>query len=160
MTTNNSEEIKNSIYRFNEMLKTNLVYFFDVKEFQNISEYYLSIGEIQLSKKALSMGLSQHPNNLDLLLIKIEHLILDKRFTSAKKTLDNLDLISPYNEEVFIQKASVESKLGKHLESINLLIELLDFTNEPTEVWNLIGMEYLLMEDYYNAEYFFKNCII
>ncbi len=160
MTTNNSEEIKNSIYRFNEMLKTNFVYFFDVKEFQNISEYYLSIGEIQLSKKALSMGLSQHPNNLDLLLIKIEHLILDKRFTSAKKTLENLDLISPYNEEVFIQKASVESKLGNHLESINLLIKLLDFTEEPSDVWNLIGMEYLLLEDYYNAEYFFKNCIL
>ena len=84
MITNNSEEIKNSIYKFNEMLKTNFVYFFDVKEFQNISEYYLSTGEIQLSKKAVSMGLSQHPNNLDLLLIKIEHLILDKRFTSAK----------------------------------------------------------------------------
>ena len=160
MTTNNSEEIKNSIHRFNEMLKTNFVYFFDVKEFQNISDYYLSIGEIQLSKKALSMGLSQHPNNLDLLLIKIEHFILDKRFKSAKKILENLDLISPYNEEVFIQKASVESKLGNHLKSINLLLKLLDFTEEPSDVWNLIGMEYLLLEDYYNAEYFFKNCII
>ena len=160
MLNNNFEEIKNSIYRFNEMLKTNFVYFFDVKEFQNISEYYLSTGEIQLSKKALSMGLSQHPNNLDLLLIKIEHLILDKRFTSAKKILNNLDLISPSNEEVFIQRASIESKLGNHLKSINFLIKLLDFTEEPTDVWNLIGMEYLLLEDYYNAEYFFKNCII
>ena len=27
------------------------------------------------------------------------------------------------NEEVFIQKASVESKLGNHLESINLLVK-------------------------------------
>ena len=66
----------------------------------------------------------------------------------------NLNLV----EEIYIQKASVESKLGNHHGSINLLIELLDFTEEPEEVWNLIGMEYLLMEDYYNAEYFFKNC--
>ena len=68
MINNNSEEIKNSINRFNQMLKTKLVYYFDVKEFQNITEYYLSFGEVQLSKKALSMGLNQHPHNIDLLL--------------------------------------------------------------------------------------------
>ena len=160
MINNNSEEIKNSINRFNQMLKTKLVYYFDVKEFQNITEYYLSFGEVQLSKKALSMGLNQHPHNLDLLLIKIEHLILEKKLNSAKKILNDLDLISPFNEEIFIQKALVESKLGNHLESINLLIKLLDFTSEPIDVCNLIGMEYLLIEDYYNAEYFFKNCIL
>ena len=160
MINNNSEEIKNSVNRFNQMLKTNLTYFFDVNEFQNITDYFLSIGEIQLSKKALYMGLIQHPKNIDLLLIKVEHFILDKRLKSAKKILRNLNLIYPFNEEIYIQKALVESKLGNHLESINFLIELLDFTKEPTEVWNLIGMEYLLMEDYYNAEYFFKNCII
>ena len=160
MINNNSEEIKNSINRFNQMLKTKLVYYFDVKEFQNITEYYLSFGEVQLSKKALSMGLNQHPHNIDLLLIKIEHLILEKKLNSAKKILNDLDLISPFNEEIFIQKALVESKLGNHLQSINLLIKLLDFTSEPTDVWNLIGMEYLLIEDYYNAEYFFRNCIL
>jgi len=160
MINNNSEEIKNSVNRFNQMLKTNLIYFFDVNEFQNITDYFLSIGEIQLSKKALYMGLIQHPKNIDLLLIKVEHFILDKRLKSAKKILRNLNLIYPFNEEIYIQKALVESKLGNHLESIKFLIELLDFTKEPTEVWNLIGMEYLLMEDYYNAEYFFKNCII
>lgn len=142
------------------MLGTKLIYFFDVKEFQNIIEFYLSLGEIQLSKKALSMGLKQHPENIDLLLLKIEHLILDKKLKSAKKILKNLNQISPFNEEIFIQKASIESKLGNHSRSINLLIELLDFTEEPIDVWNLIGMEYLLLEDYYNAEYFFKNCII
>ena len=160
MINNNSDEIKNSINRFNQMLKTKLVYYFDVKEFQNITEYYLSFGEVQLSKKALSMGLNQHPHNIDLLLVKIEHLILEKKLNSAKKILNDLDLISPFNEEIFIQKALVESKLGNHLESINLLIKLLDFTSEPIDVWNLIGMEYLLIEDYYNAEYFFKNCIL
>ena len=160
MIDNNSEEIKNSINRFNQMLKTNLVYFFDVKEFQIITDYYLSIGEVQLSKKALYMGLIQHPKNIDLLLLKIEHLILDNRLKPAREMLNDLNLVHPFNEDIYIQKASVESKLGNHLDSINLLIELLDFTVEPTEVWNLIGMEYLLMEDYYNAEYFFKNCII
>jgi tetratricopeptide (TPR) repeat protein len=157
---NNSEEIKNSINRFKHMLGTKLIYFFDVKEFQNIIEFYLSLGEIQLSKKALSMGLKQHPENIDLLLLKIEHLILDKKLESAKKILKGLDQISPFNEEIFIQKASIESKLGNHSRSINLLIELLDFTEEPMDIWNLIGMEYLLLEDFYNAEYFFKNCII
>ena len=104
---NNSEEIKNSINKFNEMLKTNLVYFFDVKEFHNIAEYFLSVGEIQLSKKALSMGLKQHPNNTDLLLVKIEHLILEKRLESAKKMLHDINLISPLNQEIFLQKASI-----------------------------------------------------
>jgi len=154
------EDTKNSINKFEQMLKTNHIYFFDVIEFENIIEYYLNFGQIQLSKKALFMGLKQHPDNIELLILKSEHFILEENFKSAKKIIEYLDLISPSNDELFIQKASIESKLGNHLESISILLSALNIFEDPSEIWNLIGMEYLFLEDYNNAEYFFKNCII
>ena len=118
MTTSDSEEIKNSIYRFNEMLKTNFVYFFDVKEFQNISEYYLSIGEIQLSKKAISMGLSQHPNNLDLLLdipgrrgIRVEYKYSEPLYAPITKgdIVGSMEIVVPGRENIEINLLAGEN---------------------------------------------------
>ena len=43
--------------RFESMLKTNHVLFFDSEEFENIIHHYLNQGKIALAKKAIKMGL-------------------------------------------------------------------------------------------------------
>ena len=45
------------------MLKTNNVLFFDSDEFENIIHHYLEIGKIALAKKAIKLGLEQHPTS-------------------------------------------------------------------------------------------------
>ena len=61
MLNYNSEEAQSSISKFEQMLKTNLIYFFDAQEFEDIVIHYLGFGENQLAEKALKMGLDQHP---------------------------------------------------------------------------------------------------
>jgi tetratricopeptide (TPR) repeat protein len=160
MFSHNSGEIKFSINKFEQMLKTKHTYFFDAQEFEEIIEYYLEFGEIQLSKKALFIALNQHPENLELLLLKSEHFILDEKYNDAYIVLDSILQVSPLNEEVIIQKANIESKIGNHFESINLLNIALKTSEDPIDIWNLIGMEYLLIDDYKNAKYFFKSCVL
>ena len=61
----NSENTQSSIIKFESMLKTNHVYFFDAQEFEDIIVHYLGFAENNLAKKALKMGLNQHPSNLE-----------------------------------------------------------------------------------------------
>ena len=60
MLNYNSEEAQSSISKFEQMLKTNLIYFFDAQEFEDIVIHYLGFGENQLAEKALKMGLIDH----------------------------------------------------------------------------------------------------
>ena len=68
MLNYNSEETQSSISKFERMLKTNHIYFFDAQEFEDIIVHYLGLGENHLAKKALKMGLEQHPTSHELLL--------------------------------------------------------------------------------------------
>ena len=52
----NSGETKSCVEKFKRMLKTNMNYYFDPQEFEEIIVYYLSHGDKQLAKRALRMG--------------------------------------------------------------------------------------------------------
>ncbi|MDA8948471.1 tetratricopeptide repeat protein [Flavobacteriaceae bacterium] len=159
MLNYNSEETQSSITKFERMLKTNLIYFFDAQEFEDIIVHYLGFGENQLAKKALKMGLEQHPTSHELLLLQSEVFIIDEKYDAALKLLDYVEKLNPLDEEISLQKASIASKNGDHEASIKFLNKALELSEDPLEIWNLLGMEHLLAEEFEEASYFFKNCI-
>jgi tetratricopeptide (TPR) repeat protein len=156
----NSENVQSSITKFEHMLKTNHVYFFDAQEFEDIIVHYLGFGDTQLAKKALRMGLDQHPSNIELMMLQSEIFILDEKFDNAIELLNYIQKIAPLEEEIALQKATIASKTGDHKGSIEFLHTALEFSEDPVEIWNLLGMEHLLAEEYEDAEYFFKNCLL
>ena len=155
----NAGEIQSSITKFERMLKTNLIYYFDPQEFEDIVVHYLGFGENQTAKKALNMGLEQHPSSIVLMLLQSEILILDEKYDLANSLLDHIEKSNPFDEEIALQKASIASKKGEHKLSIKYLHQALNFSDDPNEIWNLLGMEHLLAEEYEDASYFFKNCL-
>ena len=87
------------------MLKTNNVYFFDLVEFEEIIVHYLDTGKIALAKKAIKLGLEQHPESIDLKLLMVEAYLTENEIDKASKLLKRIEVLAPRNEEVFIQKA-------------------------------------------------------
>ena len=50
-------------------------------------------------------------------------------------------------------------KNKNHQAAIDLLLESLEHSEELLEVWCLLGMEYMILEDYSKATEYFKLCI-
>ncbi|MCC1485238.1 tetratricopeptide repeat protein [Winogradskyella immobilis] len=151
-----------SLTKFESMLKTNDVLFFDSSEFENIIHHYLENGKIALAKKAIKLGLQQHPTSINLSLFKIEIYILENKFDDANTLLDDLHNLEPNNEEIYIQKANVLSKQDMHQEAINALLIALDLSQAPDDdgdLYGLIGMEYLFLDQFENALIYFKKCL-
>ncbi len=148
-----------SLTRFEKMLKTNRILFFDSNEFENIISYYLENGKINFAKKAIKLGLEQHPDSSNLALFEIEILIFENKLDNAEKLLEALILSEPSNEEVYIQKANIYSKKKLHQKAILCLNKILDFNPDNAEVYSLIGIEYLFMEDFENAKFNFIKCL-
>ena len=154
------EKNKNlTLTRFEKMLKTNRILFFDSNEFENIISYYLENGKINFAKKAIKLGLEQHPDSSNLALFKIEILIFENKLDNAEKLLEGLILSEPSNEEIYIQKANIYSKKKLHKKAILCLKKILDFNTDNPEVYSLIGVEYLFLEDFENAKDNFINCL-
>ena len=104
------EHNNQSLKRFENMLKTGSVLFFDSAEFERIIQFYIDNGKKNLAHKALSLAIDQHPDTIGLSILKAELLIIEEQFDEAAHLLDTIQAIEPTNEEVFIQKANLLSK--------------------------------------------------
>lgn len=151
-----------SLTKFESMLKTNNILFFDSEEFENIIFHYLEIGKIARAKKAIKMGLEQHPDSVNLKLFQVEIYVLEDKLHQADRMLDDLYLLEPSNEEVYIQKASILSKRDEHQKAIDTLkiaLTLIEEDSDEANLYALIGMEYLFMDQYENAKNHFIRCL-
>ncbi|MCK0114644.1 tetratricopeptide repeat protein [Gelidibacter sp. F63206] len=151
-----------SLTKFESMLKTNNVLFFDSGEFENIIQFYFENGKIALAKKAVKLGLEQHPSSITLRLFQVEIYILEDKLPQAEKLLDALHVLEPSNEEIYIQKASVLSKRDEHQKAIDTLkiaLKLIDSEEDEADLHALIGMEYLFMDQFDNAKSHFIKCL-
>ncbi|WP_224484502.1 tetratricopeptide repeat protein [Robertkochia aurantiaca] len=147
------------LLKFESMLKTNDVYFFDSEDFQEIIHHYLDSGKVALAKKAIKIGLEQHPSSSDLKLLQVEVLVFENRFHEAEVLLNQIEAFETFNEEVYIQKANIFSKQDRHGEAIDLLKKAIALTDENADIYSLLGMEYLFLDNYEKAREAFLQCL-
>ena len=145
--------------KFESMLKTNHVLFFDSEEFENIIHHYLNQGKIALAKKAIKLGLDQHPSSINLRIFKVEIYVFEDKLLEADKLLNELYSLDPMNEEIFIQKANVFSKKDDHEQAIQVLKKALELTDDVVDLYSLIGMEYLFLDKFEEAKEYFMKCL-
>lgn len=148
-----------SLSKFESMLKTNSIYFFDLVEFEEIIVHYLDTGKHSLAKKAVKLGLEQHPSSVDLKLLDVEILIFDNKLEKASQKLRRIQLVAPANEEVYIQKATILSKNGNHEKAIKNLKIAVSHADDKVDIWSMMGMEYLYLDDFEKARLSFAKCI-
>lgn len=160
MNLSHEEEDRSlSLSKFESMLKTNKVFFFDSEEFEDIILHYLDSGKINLAKKALKLGLEQHPRSTGLKLVQVEILVFDDKLEQAERLLNELYAIEPTNEEIYIQKANIYSKRDQHDKAVELLKIALQYTEDYADVYSLLGMEYLFMDNLEQAKENFIKCL-
>lgn len=148
-----------SLIKFESMLKTNNVLFFDSDEFENIIHHYLENGKIALAKKAIKLGLEQHPTSTNLKLFRIEVYVFDNELDLADELLNALYEVEPTNEEIFIQKANILSKKDEHQKAIDILQKVLEFSEDSSDIFSLLGMEYLFLDKFEDAKTYFIKCL-
>jgi len=148
-----------SLTKFESMLKTNNVLFFDSNEFENIIHHYLNQGKVALAKKAIKLGLEQHPTSTNLKLFRVEVFVFENDLTKANELLNELYVLEPSNEEIYIQKANILSKEDKHQEAIDILKRALSLAEDTADIYSLIGMEYLFLDQFDLARDHFMKCL-
>ncbi|NJB37618.1 tetratricopeptide repeat protein [Croceivirga sp. JEA036] len=161
MALNTNENHNPTIHKFESMLKTDDVYFFDAEDFEEIIHHYLNIGKVTLGKKAIQIGLQQHPNCMEIKLLQVEVLVFEDQFTLAQDLLDELETIDAHNEEIYIQRANILSKKDDHNGAVNMLRKalILNANEDNFDIYSLMGMEYLFMDNYKKAKECFIKCL-
>ncbi|WP_396638260.1 tetratricopeptide repeat protein [Maribacter sp. R77961] len=159
MALESNERPDKPITKFESMLKTDDVYFFDAEDFEDIIHHYLNNGKIALAKKGIKIGLQQHPASIALKLLNVEVMVFENNLEAAEKHLDELQNIDAQNEEIYIQRANIFSKKDNHQGAISLLQKALELSTNSFDIHSLMGMEYLFLDDFKLAKESFMRCV-
>ncbi|MCD6179539.1 MAG: tetratricopeptide repeat protein [Bacteroidales bacterium] len=145
-----SEEIlKEMVERFQTMLKTNDLFFFDIDELSAIIDYYFENGDMVLLEKALYFSLEQYPGNYEFLLKKAQYYALSNQ---AEKGLDLLDELGNIGDsDFYMTKGSLLSQLQHYREAIEEFTHALNQNHDLIEVYSNIAFEYENLEQYDKA---------
>lgn len=146
----NKLDFDTQLQRFEAMLKEGKTSYFDVEVFEEIIDHYIGHNEYKKALRGLEMGLTQHPSNANLLLLKSDLYLSTGKLLKALECLNAVEQIEPYNSEVYILKASVYSQQRKFKEAIYFLKQAIKFADDEDRVDLYID----LAVEYENAEKF------
>src|SRR5205809_6328318 len=84
-------EIKHSIERYEEMLRNEDAYFFDVDAFVNIIDYYIEKNDAVKALQVVHFATQQHPGSVEFLLRKAQLLAMISKYEQALLILEQAE---------------------------------------------------------------------
>lgn len=147
-----SDGDEGSVERFEDMLRSNASYFFDVDEIESVCDFYFDRGNHTKARKAIEHGLELHPGSTSLLLKKAHTLLMAKHPRKALKILDFLEASEPTNTEMLLFKAVVHRNLSDFEGTKACLLKALETTTENREeIFLDLAFEQEMIDDYQGA---------
>lgn len=83
-------DIRALVERYEQMLLIGKNIYFDADEFAALADFYESEGDSEEANSLIELGLSMHPGNVELLLMKSKMLILSEQYSEALSLLDSI----------------------------------------------------------------------
>ncbi len=140
------------IRRFEAMLQTNENFFFDLEDFLDIIDYYINSGNYSMAQKAITAGLQQYGQNIEILLYKAELFSLNDQLENAEQLLYDLRLLDPERLEIPMLEAEIYSRKHLHKKAIAALQRALALPGaEPAEIYEMMTVEHLYLDNYNEA---------
>lgn len=151
-----STDLNPLINRFEDMLKQGDIWYFDVQEFEAISDYYYEIGKLTKAIQAVEVGCQQHPSSPNFILRKARFFTASNELDRAEEALSSFEKIEPDSVHLFLARAAYFSKRDEHQKAILFFKKALQIAEFPEEIWPLIAMEYQVVGNYELAQKYLR----
>ena len=121
-------EIIEAVQRYEEMLKTGEMTYFDVFEFEHIIDSFMDEGKFFQALKVVELGLQQHPASLNVLAKKAHIYLNIGEISNSLSIANNLLQIEDSNHELHLLKGSSHLLLGEVEEAENSFVNALKYS--------------------------------
>jgi tetratricopeptide (TPR) repeat protein len=152
---------KESVQRFERMLKSDEQPFFDLDTYELIVEHYIEIANWKLALKACKMGLDSYPYSLELMLDKAHILAHNQRFVEAIDLVERAALFNPNDIDVMYVEGSIYNLMGESSKAIKVYEKMLYYADkdDQDEIYFQIGQSYQNAADYPESIRYYKKAI-
>lgn len=155
----NSDEINSSdvVFRFENMLLSEHMGYFDVEEFENLTDHYLNNLKIKKSLMVVEEGLKQHPGSSSLLLCKARVLFKMGKYKTALHIVEKLSYRS-FDEEVLMLEGEILLRLERFQAANDIFNSIIEDMLEDKDKMCLdIAFIYMGIQQIKTALYYLKK---
>jgi tetratricopeptide (TPR) repeat protein len=100
------------VRRYEEMLRNNTSYYFDVDEFEDIIDYYVDSNKFSVAFDVVQYASVQHPSSTGILLRKAQLLIDKGQPLEAIRILKDVSRIEPANPDLYVAQGFAYNQIG------------------------------------------------
>ena len=151
------EEDKKLVERFENSLKSNLDLYFEEEELEDIIRFYFDQQKFLKALRASEYSLEKFPFSVEIRLLKAQCLIFNDELDEGLSILENLNNLSPNNEDIVLALANAQILAGNHQEGIELLENYLPMAEDKAEVFYSLGNLYRAKGDNTKASDYFTR---
>jgi len=155
----NDEEISDLVEKFEQKLKFNQNFFFDVEEYELLIDYYIDNENIPYTNQLIQHAVSQHPDSIGILLKKAQLYAYADNTEKALELLAKLEGMDPDNSDVFFTKGAIYSQLKRYEKAIEEYHKAISRAEELDEVYINIAFEYENLGNYNKAIEYLRKAL-
>jgi len=139
---NDSQEIKDMISKFEEVISSGNEPYFDIEEFEEIIDYYESNQDLKSLNRALETASLIHPYHNYFKLKRAQILARNEKFSQAIKLLENILQSEPNYYFARQNLAYIYSQQGDSKKAIEIYLDSIERGGDLRDIWLSIAMEY------------------
>jgi len=152
------KDISGLIERYEQMLVSGKNIYFDADEFDELAEYYDKLDDIETAKEIVTLGLSIHPDNEQLMLRNARFMIYEGDYNAVLEYLDAH--FNTYNFELYMLRIESLLQTGQYTEAYRLTTEVLeDDDTEKEAALSELGFLYVEAEYFDEAILYFEKSL-
>lgn len=152
------QEINESLSRYESMLDSGEMSYFDVFQFEQIIDFFLEDDDPENAYKALEVGLSMHPSSIALQICKCKVLLSMNEYSLAGQMAEDLLKIETSDPDLHLIKGASLLMNGQDEEAADFFnVAISNSASDIDETLYHIGCSYELCERYGEAVEFFEK---
>lgn len=139
------------VKRFENMIRQDEQYFYDVSEFEDIIDFYFFQNDLQKANQCIRQALEQHPGCVDLILKQAQYFINAGDIEDAERIMKELDQIDSIDHEIHFAKGTIYSQIEKPEKAIEEFERAIGGVEYPDDLYTNIAYEYENLGNYDKA---------
>ena len=153
-----SKEFAGVVRRYKKMLSEERIEFFDVSDFEYITDHYIDKNQFTNALQACDIALSQHPYSIIVKVKKAQVLISQMKIEKALHLLKLLVEVESHNPEIYLMIGTCYHLQGEKTKAYEYFTKVDSFSwEDKDEMLHNIGSNYIQEADYQNAIHFLEK---
>ena len=151
--------VLDTVRRFERMLNSNEPVFFDLEDFENIIDHYVTSTQFDKALQACEAALGQYPFSTELLIDRAQVMAMRGDYQEAERQINHVATLDPTNADVAVTRGIICTQRGDFAQAVEFFQAGLEKEPEREDIHFNLGLAYQSWQKFKSAAKHYKQSL-